>query len=411
MLAIHPQIAEARFRCPDCGCQLSQPHDLIFQGQHVLADIVCTCCDETYYQIYPVGHGAVFPVAFTKSGKRAHYPEAAKHWMALPLIRSMVADFSVELEIEIIRRAPADSIILLNCLDDCWGHVFQKILNAQRHLEGSPSQGLVILIPENFLWLVPEGIAEVWVVKGKLSDLKKKVDNLNTFVKAQYTRFAQVFLSKANIQPDATKIEMERFAKIPKFDLSSFDKTPTVVTFLWREDRFWHRYAWEEFVFLASVKFGVSAFSKPYFLFRQWAKYLLLAKRIKKEFPKATFRVVGLGKRRGLSFAEDLRVLQPNERDEAEWCRIYASSHLVIGVHGSHMLLPTALAAGYIELLPRWKLDRFGEDIAQGYPDRRMQFLGRTLDGFASVKLVARNAVSMLKGYVHFAGLLANDGK
>ena len=81
------------------------------------------------------------------------------------------------------------------------------------------------------------------------------------------------------------------------------------------------------------------------------------------------------------------------------WCQLYARSHIVIGVHGSGMLLPTSLAAGFIAIMPRHKIQHFAEDIAMVKPSRFMVFLGRHVDQYASPTLVSRHAIRMIRDF------------
>ena len=63
------------------------------------------------------------------------------------------------------------------------------------------------------------------------------------------------------------------------------------------------------------------------------------------------------------------------------------------------MLLPTALAAGCIEILP---YDRYGnivQDVAARYRDVMQLFLYRFVDEFSSSRTVARHAISMFKDF------------
>jgi hypothetical protein len=323
--------------------------------------------------------------------------------MAKPLIASMLPTDVFEPEIEVIKYKEVSRALVLNCLDDCWGHVFHKLLNSQNHLENDQEYGLILLIPSNFIWLVPDGVAEVWAVNAKMNEFRKRINNLDGFIKKQFSQFKSVSLSEAHIQPDATKIDIAKFTKIERFNLDKFEESPFTVTFIWREDRFWHGNKWEELLFLASVKFGFLDRLKGYFCWRQMTKYNSVASHVKKKLPETQFNLVGVCKTgKAIVTISDLRKNDFSEQTETEWCKVYAKSHLVVGVHGSNMLLPTALAGGFIEIMPSWKIERWGEDIVQPYPGRKAILLGRFLDGFCSSKLVARHVISIFENYFLF---------
>ena len=87
---------------------------------------------------------------------------------------------------------------------------------------------------------------------------------------------------------------------------------------------------------------------------------------------------------------------------EKEWCGIYAKSHLIIGIHGSNMLIPTSLAAGFIEILPKHKIPHMTQDMLLSHSSRYAIFLGRHLDEFTSTALVKTHVISMLKDFSFF---------
>jgi hypothetical protein len=394
VIEIHPKLSQFGWKCPACGCQLSEAKSILFQGQHVLADISCTCCDVEYFQTYPVGHGAVFPVSFTKTGKKSKYGQVAEWWMAKPLIESMVTNEKFESSIEIIVYKKFKNCVILNCLDDCWGHVFMKLLNAQKHLDENPETGLILLVPASFKWLIPEGIAEAWLVNAPLIVFRKRISNLEAFVKNQFERFESLSLSEANIRPNLSNLDIAKFTKTEKFDFVSTSKL--AITFIWREDRFWQTSKVEEWMFLASIKFNFFDLVKPFFAWRQMAHFNTVAKIILKVHPYAIIRLSGIGKSLKVDKPIlDVRKTQYSESIEVEYCRIYAQSSVVLGVHGSNMLLPTALAGGFVDLVPSWKLERWGEDIAQPYFDGRSVLFGRCLEGVSLAKNVAKHVLSI----------------
>ncbi len=409
MLSLHPQIErKGPYKCPSCGCQLSDAKDVFFQGQHVLADITCTCCDVEYYQTMPIGHGLPFPVSFTKDFQKSRYSEQVKAWRAQPLLDSMVSSEVFQPPIEIIRNKNVEKIVWLNCLDACYGHAFQKLLDAQQYLE-MEGWGLIVVVPEGFLWMIPEGVAEIWVVKAPLAALNQKITDFDAWVKKELDRFSETKIGTSPIQPDASKVAWTKFLKHPRFDLARFQKSPLLVTFVWREDRFWHTNALEETLYLASKKFKCFGMCKGWFVARQMRHFSRLAQMLQKEKEKIQFAMVGLGASgRPHAMISDHRIPgNSTTGKETSWFPVLASSHVVVGVLGSSMLIPTALAASFVDMVPHHMLELMGEDIAQPYTDRKSQFLGRFLFGTPSVKQVTKQVLSILNGYAHFSQTLA----
>ena len=63
------------------------------------------------------------------------------------------------------------------------------------------------------------------------------------------------------------------------------------------------------------------------------------------------------------------------------------------------MLIPTALAAGFINLVPRYKIPHLAEDTALQHKSRYLQFLGRYLDEYSTPDLVAQHVISMISDF------------
>lgn len=401
MFELNPFSIQYTFVCPDCNCKFGQPESVLFQGTSVLADCLCECCENRYYHTIPTGHAALFPVAFSQKTGKVKYDQNTATWLAEPLIASIREGLSVERTITKKVFKETKEIILLNCLDSCYGHVFLKLLNAQELLRSYPGKGLIVLIPSGFQWLLPDGIAELWEVEGKLKDFDKRIANLDAFIKEEIKRFDSASMSQVPVHPDLSRFELKDFLKTDKFELADFEKKPYKVTFIMREDRFWLNNPLDAFIQKAAVSKGWMKQLRPYFAWKQNRLFAKLAKEIYAlSGGKYHFAAAGLGKTGSLpAMIKDLRYAKTDETVEMEWCALYASSHVVIGIHGSNMLIPTALSAGFVELLPRYKINNLTEDISMDHKGRYMQFLGRYLDEFSSVKLVATHVVSMLSWF------------
>ncbi len=360
-----------------------------------------------FYRTFPIKHARHFSLAFAKNQRQTFVPPGVGPWLYQPLFDSYYSDQKTSVPIrKIVCRKYAKAVIL-NCLDYLYGHVLLQLLNAQMHLETTPDIGLIVIVPKNLTWLVPAGVAEIWEVDAPLSAFKNRIENLDAFVKGELPRFDEVYLSEAFIQPDWNTVDISLFTKTPRFELEGFYRKPFQITFLWREDRCWLNTKPEDFLWKAAFKLKLLDRTGFYFLWRQKRLFTKTASLIHRKLPDARFVVTGIGRKQKFpGFFQDCRQTQPSTETERSWCRLYAESHLVIGVHGSGLLLPSALAAGFIELLPRHRLANFGEGTATNYADRRQAFLGRFLDIFAKPELVAAHAVQMLKGFGFFRQVL-----
>jgi len=386
--------------CPSCHQEDITSNNYLFQGIHVLGLFTCRPCGFEFMRTLPIGHAMECPVTISLGDKKVVNLNPANEWLALPLQESLLPQNKLQVEVRIKQQNPIKGDpILVNCLDSCFGHLFAKIWNVQALVNRQAQNEVIVLLPANFSWIVPEEVSEIWMVDIPITSVNNYLDGLDAWVKKQLKRFEKVNLSQAFIHLDHHKyVNIEKLLGQKRFDLNQFLDLPVQITFILREDRFWHGSRIMDILFRLSVKFNLRQLLKGLFLRRQ--KYLIhkTARKIQNSLTHVQFNATGLGKSIPLGKQiKDLRVAQINFETESIWNRVYSQSHIVIGVHGSHMLLPTSLAAGFINLLPRYKIDHIVEDTLLPYSNRMLQFMGRFLDESSSSFLIATHAVSIVK--------------
>ena len=387
-------------KCPKCSHKNAGFQTYFFTGAHILGEGDCKGCGSHYFHNWPIGHGAEFPVAFTNNGI-AKYPVKADQWMARPLIKAVQDDFRVAAPILRNVRKKINQALLLNCLDPCYGHVIWKLFNTFHYQGVSFPQGVVVLIPESCVWMVPDHVAEIWAVDLPLRDINCPIDSLNLFIEKVSEKYDSLQILPVFTHIDHQKIDFYQYFRTKSFQISEFGNKQPCVTFIWREDRFWLRTRLEEWLSFVVMKLSIN-WLKPWFLHRQLRAMEEVSKQVSLESPSTIFKVVGLGAWGSFpeSF-EDLRRITLTEDWEKKWCLAYAQSHLIVGVHGSSMLIPTALSAGFIELLPRHKIPFISEDVLTKHPVRYQTFLGRHLDMFTSTRSISRHINSILKDFIY----------
>jgi hypothetical protein len=189
---------------------------------------------------------------------------------------------------------------------------------------------------------------------------------------------------------------------------------PTV-TFIWREDRLWEaarsrvgtklrRLRNQAERTMLGAQSQTSAEARP-----QERSVAQLALHLRQSFPRLDFAVAGLGQRGRLpEWISDMREAQINESTERAWCERYACSHLVVGVHGSNMILPSAHAGAVLELLPSDRWGNLLQEILPRTTDPRDALLRiRFLPLASSAASVAEAALALLQD-VPIAGLNYN---
>ena len=400
LIPLKPPIT-AEVACPACGHKQSSQGELLFQGIHVLAVYTCVGCGAPFYRTLPAGHDLLFPASFSRNGTHLQCDPSAHGWLITPLLRSLFKGETMEAPLETTVHDHHADAIILNCLDNRFGHSFAKLWNATILKERYPSHSIIIFIPSALRWLVPDGMSEVWTFNAPLRDMGRHITNLDAAVKQAMVRFQTVRLSPAYTHLAPDKIDLRRMLRTDPFDLAQFAARKPTITFVLREDRFWQSSPIEFFLFKVAVKFNLP---KRLFVWRQNYLANKTAGRIRKQLPEASFSAVGIGRHGRLtSCIADHRKDRLTTTDEHLWCQLYAASHVIVGVHGSSMLIPTALGAGFVEILPRYKIRHIGEDISLNYSSRYMLFLGRHVDQYATTRLVSRHVVSMVRyfPYVH----------
>ena len=383
--------------CPRCTHQNSGFAESFFVASQILGKGNCENCDLKYYHNWPIGHGQEFPIAF--SNGLATYSQKAKLWLAEPLINAINENRVTNPDIRRKVYHQASQVVLLNCLDSCYGHVVLKILNSWFYRDLNFPKGLIALVPTNCTWMVPEFVAEVWSVDIPLKGLNSQLKSLDQFIDQVSDSYESIQLAPVNTHPDHQSIDFSKYFQVAPFNIHEFYSKQLQLCILWREDRWWTKNRAEEMLGYLSTKYSIG-WIKSWLLRRQLQSYKRVIHHLRTELPDLSIKIVGIGAWGTFpDYVMDCRKVIPSEAEELEWAGVFASSQIVLGVHGSNMLIPTALAAGYVELLPNHKIPFMSEDILTRHTPRFQTFLGRHLGVFSSPALVSRHILSMLKDF------------
>ncbi|MEG4815370.1 hypothetical protein [Microcoleus sp. K5-D4] len=389
MIQIKPKI-EQRSNCPYCDTELNAKK-ILWQGIHIVLDCKCAGCGSEILDELRVGHGVRNSVQVdTNKGEVFAKFANIKEWLGKPLLNSLQNPHSEKLEIVKEIFKPSKRVIILNCIDHLYGHSLLKLLNAQRHLECNSDFGLVVIVPKFLRWMVPDEVAEVWTVPISLKNGQTYYPSFAEFVEEETKRFDEIYVSEAHSHP--SQFDITRFTRVPKH---KFEEPETRITFIWREDRL----LVNGLLFRLLKKLNQRERALPL----QNLKIQQLFEKIRLQVPEAKFAVAGLGtKTKFPEWIEDYRVDSFNEKVEKEICRVYSQSRLVIGLHGSNMLLPSAHAGMTIDLIDeRW--GNFAQDILYQERDPRMaSFRYRFLPYQTSNDTLAYIAAVMLQKWFNF---------
>jgi len=384
MIEIKPNI-EHRSHCPYSG-KVLKPVKVLWQGTHVCVLSESPDGGEIIEELR-IGHAAKTPYQIDLAKKAIFSGDKyAEELLAKPLLNSLQNPQTEQLEISQEIFKSYQRVIILNCVDYLYGHSLLKLLNAQRHLESNPDLGLIVIVQKFLRWMVPDGVAEVWTVPISLKNGQDYYPSFAEFVEKQSQRFEEIYLSETYSHP--SRFDITKFTRVPKHSFD--DREKVQITFIWREDRL----LINSFLFrvLRKVKLLQIALA-----IQNW-KVQQLFEKIRSKLPEAKFVVAGLGtKTKFPQWIEDCRVERFNETTEKETCQIYSESRLVIGLHGSNMLLPSGLAGMTLDLIEnRW--GNFAQDVLYQEKNPRLaSFRYRYLPSQVSPDILANIATQMIQ--------------
>lgn len=390
MIRIKPSIDYSP-RCPHCSRELSGS-EVLWQGIHVCVVAKCIDCESEIVTDLPVGHASDGGYQADLSRRALFGPKERRTWFGEPLLRSLSTPQPEVAPFRVTKRSGAKDVLLLNCLDFLYGHSLLKLLNLGRHLKSKTTSTVGVIVPKCLEWMVPEDVDEIWVVDLPLSSLKKFYPDLQRKIENECRRFETVFISRALSHP--WDFDISAFVGVTKHDFTSQHFR---ITFIWREDRLWHHSS------MAHRMIARTPLS-TLLLWLQRRKVISLFSRMRPELPGATFTVAGLGgSGRFPEWIEDHRTGQYDDKTEKHHCQIYSQSRLVIGVHGSNMLLPSGLGGLTIDLMPDDRWGNYAQDILYQEPDDRIaSFRYRFVPIGVGLLSLAKLALSQVRDYDYF---------
>ncbi|MEQ9454306.1 MAG: hypothetical protein RLN76_06910 [Phycisphaeraceae bacterium] len=388
--------------CPHDGSGL-HAHGWAIPGMRCLAEASCPECNRRYYVDLPAGNGLLTPMTLDADTGEVFNADTAP-WFATWLADSYSQrhlDTLPSIKVEKFRTLQRP--LLINALDRLYGHGLLKLLSLQRDLEQHPDHDIIALVPSYLRWMVPPGVAEIWSVDWPQATGSRWSAKLDHWVHDKLSLFDDAKLSHATPHPAPRDVTIERFTSVAPFPQSNWQHASTkpIITFIWRDDRTWPepipagRRRAKLNTWLNRI--GLATTPDPRMTQKQHVE--ALAAQLTKRFPALDFAIVGPGEPESWNACiNDLREPRITPAIERQWCQRYASSHVVIGVHGSNMLLPSAHAGSVIDLMPRTRWQNLGQDLLLRDDDpRREIYRCRAIPASASVSEVVRITQELLR--------------
>jgi hypothetical protein len=410
MIRLHP-LTDAPHDCPHCGATL-QIVGWHIPGMRNLAELRCEVCGREFYGDIAAGQALYTPMLLEKASGVVHDAHGVE-WFARWLRDSYAQRASDPLNFTQEELAPVTRhVVLLNCLDTLYGHCLLKLLNAQHYLDHQPDLDLIVIVPSFLRWLVPAGVAQIWTIDLPLRRGTEWNDWLAREIQRRVGAFENASLSVALSHPRPDDYDIERFTRIKPFPLDEWEERmerPTV-TFIWREDRLWRA---PQDAHARAKRFGRLFNAEENGVEKQLRLVIALAESLRAVHQGIDFAVAGVGAHGRLpDWIADMRRSEVDVGTEREWCARYAASHVVVGVHGSNMLLPSAHAGGVVELIGAERWGNYLQDILFRAGDaREMFFRYRFMPDSTAPAALAQVTDSVLASFGAFQHLMSGMGR
>jgi hypothetical protein len=390
-------LADLGVPCPVCAGTLS-PTSVCVAGMPIIVTARCPGCRGTFDFDWPAGHALLHPVVVDRETDTVHV--AGADWYPRRVLRCLASrENPASCEITVHGECrPGHAAVLVNCIDYLYGHVVWKLMSVPRHMRDAPDHDVVVIVPRLLAWLVPSGVVTIQVDL-PLSRGVEWIGELDAAVERVLAPCAAVRISPAVSQPDVTLQELAMLGVDLTPSQSLGGESPLQLGFILRDDRPWNG--------PPSLPHRVVRRLLPkrvlhrLLLRRQNRNYARLARLVRERHPGTRVVALGMGRPGGLPAEIEDRRTQGPIREESAWLDEYRRCRVVVGVHGSAMLLPSLLAGAVVDLIPAHKLDgAFGTDviIPRGtIPDPKLcLFRYRMLPEESSPDAVAANVLSII---------------
>jgi hypothetical protein len=402
MIEIKPNI-EHTSTCMSCNTELDNK-DILWQGIHICVETICPFCKRRYLEDLKVGHATKNNYTIDLDTNELFGTEGSKGWLGNPLLQSLLypsIDGNINLHVE--KKKHYKKVVVINCIDFLYGHSLLKLLNAERENNQNLDLGVIVIVQDFIKWMVPTYVAEIWTVNIPLSKAQNYYPKLNELINKECERFDEIYVSKAYSHP--SEFNIENFTGLQPNEINSSD---TRITFIWRQDRIWVNNPY--LIKLPKKIKLLKILFKPLVIVQKY-KVLRLFNKLRKSFPRAKFSIVGLGQMYKFPhWIEDHRVNSFNLETEIKACEVYSKSTIIIGIHGSNMLLPSAHGGMVLDLMPIDKWGNFAQDILFNEKNNRLaSYMYRFVPLETKINVLTKLITKQIIGYQHYKEQMVED--
>ena len=333
MIELKPNLEKIAlyYQCPRCKGEV-KPREFFIVGMRNIVEIYCQRCQRSFLADLPARLGFSYKAIIDK--ENLEILEAGRQDWAVEMRESFQNPNRKEIRIDHRIVENKKDIILVNCLDGCYGHSVFALLDASRYIKKFAKEfGICLMIPYQLQHLIPEGVSEVLQFYLPFNQYRKWYSAINQKIHTLLEEKEKVYLATNlySFHPSSYDISLFPILREP---LIQEDKNIKTIVFSYREDaRTW-------------------GFSPRH----QKRNIEKLFSYLKDYYKNIRFVLCGLGRKE--KFSKEIIDLREEKFDldlEKKWIKEYKRADSIIGVHGSHMDLLSVLAKNVINLVPEYK--------------------------------------------------------
>lgn len=348
-------------KCLWCGATASIK-DWAIPGLWVMGLFQCSGCDRSIWSDLDYGVGALAPIqidADTSEGRRLN----GHQWYVDLTTRAYQSRVSKPVTISVEGNNDIRTGLLFNCLHPWWGDTVSLILRT--NLLKDSGIPIIVLTTRDAAWLIPNYVSQTWIVEDNVSSSVIWNEGLAQSVKELASRFESLQIPTVFQPANLTREDIECLTGVAPFKRSDWMDVEPTFGFVYRSDRCWI----PPVNFLSKLPERLKKIIKQRYTDEQQQMKQLIQcfQQVKRCIPNARFVCFGLRDKNRVeplpNWIEDHRTSVVGVRENKMWCEMAAKCHVIVGVLGSHMTLPSFYAGSVVDLMPQYMASLVLTDI------------------------------------------------
>ncbi len=291
-------------------------------------------------ELLPFGHSRHFPLKFSLVDKQIHNGEL--NFFNTVFYKNFKENNFVNPDKCIIdQNKVTDKLIVLNCLDNCFGHALLKLFYAVNYIQNhGNSFDFLLIIPKALShFIIKKAGVNCLIIDYSFSQLQECFV-LNNEIEKVACQYNEVFIESVETYDSFDKDGLIENLNLLKKD-TQVGSVKDKIIFYYRSDyfRMWNG--------KSQLKNCVALFSFLKIFFDESIQFYVVGDLDKLQFP---------------SWIKDERIAKFNKDVDFKYNQLFNTSLICIGLTGSHMLFPSLFAECTVHLHPAHKYKNMTED-------------------------------------------------